>query len=168
MAHSFYLKSQRVQREIERDRGMLARLSPASRVREMTERLKEKCDGLDMAMERRLSLAKGRLPDRTAYDTAMEAALTRTLVAVRMRSLRPGEIMTQRLSAVKAAIGKTAAVLDGLSPLRTLAAGYSYVSDEKGRNVKDASALAAGDVLSLRFARGQAKAKVLETENERA
>lgn len=186
MNHAMYLKTERIHREMERDTGMLARLSPEARVRELVQRLSDKTDSLDLAMNRKMEAAKKALPEkalldetmsrrlsalkqgfprRASFDSAMESCLTRTLVAVRMRTKSPGELMEKKLLSRKADIAKAAAVLDGLSPLRTLAAGYSYISDADGHNVKEAASLSAGDVLSIRFADGEAKAEVLETHS---
>jgi len=52
--------------------------------------------------------------------------------------------------------------LKALSPLFPLKKGYAIVEDAKGRAVKSAAALAAGDRLSLRFAEGKAEAEVIK------
>jgi exodeoxyribonuclease VII large subunit len=52
--------------------------------------------------------------------------------------------------------------LDALSPLRTLARGYAIVFAEKnGLAVRDAAGVDAGDVLSIRLARGNIRARVI-------
>lgn len=52
--------------------------------------------------------------------------------------------------------------LDSLSPLRVLARGYAVVYDSQGVAVVDAGALAPGDVVAIRAARGEARAEILE------
>jgi len=55
--------------------------------------------------------------------------------------------------------------LDALSPLRTLQRGYAVAVTEKtGKAVRDASEIAKGDLLDLRFYRGRAKAIVREID----
>ncbi|OIO00026.1 MAG: exodeoxyribonuclease VII large subunit [Elusimicrobia bacterium CG1_02_56_21] len=51
--------------------------------------------------------------------------------------------------------------LKALSPLFPLKKGYAIVKDAKGKAVKTAAALAAGDRLSLQFAEGRAEAEVI-------
>ena len=57
-----------------------------------------------------------------------------------------------------------AARLQALDPHAVLARGYALATDAGGRIVTDATRLAAGDLLQLRFARGSAGARVLSTE----
>ena len=52
--------------------------------------------------------------------------------------------------------------LDALSPLKVLARGYAVVYGEDGRILRDADALAPGEVVTIRAAKGQAQAKVVE------
>jgi exodeoxyribonuclease VII large subunit len=59
----------------------------------------------------------------------------------------------------RAGLGQIAGRLDALSPLRVLERGYAVASKD-GRVITDAAALAAGDPLELRFARGRARATV--------
>lgn len=83
--------------------------------------------------------------------------------------LRLAELFGSAVSAVDDAINdkqRQLAVisgkLDSLSPLKVLSRGYSTVTDESGRAVKSAAQLKAGDNVTLRFAEGQAVAKILE------
>jgi exodeoxyribonuclease VII large subunit len=52
--------------------------------------------------------------------------------------------------------------LAGMNPENVLAKGYSITTDLNQRVVKDASVLAADEKISIRFARGQAAAKVIK------
>ena len=56
------------------------------------------------------------------------------------------------------------ASLEALSPVAILNRGYALVFDAKGRLVKDAARLEAGDELSARLARGRVRARVTATE----
>lgn len=60
------------------------------------------------------------------------------------------------------------AKLDALSPLAVLERGFSLVSRSDGSFVRVASELDVGETLDLRFRRGRAKARVLETRKEGA
>ena len=52
----------------------------------------------------------------------------------------------------------------GLSPLEKLSSGYSYVEDGNGRSIRSVSQVKEGDVISLTFRDGRAKAVVQETQ----
>lgn len=56
--------------------------------------------------------------------------------------------------------------LKALNPLAVLDRGYSLVKTEDGRLVRDAARLDPGQALQLRFARGGARARVEETDDE--
>ena len=47
-----------------------------------------------------------------------------------------------------------------LDPLRVLDRGYSIVTGQSGAVVQDAAAIAVGDAVRMRFARGEADAEV--------
>ena len=52
--------------------------------------------------------------------------------------------------------------LEGVSPLRKLSQGFSYVADEKGKAVTDAAEVKVGDALTLHLLKGTLKAEVTE------
>ncbi len=52
-------------------------------------------------------------------------------------------------------------LLDAVSPLATLDRGYAIVSDEEGQVITDAEALAEGQTINTRFAKGKVSSKVL-------
>ena len=56
--------------------------------------------------------------------------------------------------------------LGALSPLGVLDRGFSLVRREDGAIVRDAAEVSPGDAIDLRFARGSATARVLESEPE--
>lgn len=57
--------------------------------------------------------------------------------------------------------------MEGLSPIRKLSQGYSYVADEKGRAVTDAGKVKTGDELTIHLLKGMLKTAVTEVRNER-
>jgi exodeoxyribonuclease VII large subunit len=63
-------------------------------------------------------------------------------------------------------LGARAAQLEALSPLAVLARGFALARRADGAVVRDAAVLAPGEPLDLRFARGGARARVLETSPE--
>lgn len=56
--------------------------------------------------------------------------------------------------------------LEGLSPVRRLSLGYSYISDAAGAAVTDASKIKQGDILDIHLLKGSLKAAVTEVHNE--
>ncbi|HVK76660.1 MAG TPA: exodeoxyribonuclease VII large subunit [Kofleriaceae bacterium] len=72
-------------------------------------------------------------------------------------------VMRRALDRRRAAFAQLAARLDALSPLRVLERGYALAAKD-GHVVTDAAQLAPGDELELRFARGQARARVTDVE----
>lgn len=56
--------------------------------------------------------------------------------------------------------------LEGLSPVRRLSLGYSYISDAAGAAVTDAAKIKQGDILDIHLLKGSLKAAVTEVHNE--
>lgn len=71
-----------------------------------------------------------------------------------------------RVRQARAALEHAAARLDALSPLACLERGYAIVrrGDRSGPVVTDASSVVPGDTVALVFARGQARARIEDTE----
>ena len=65
-----------------------------------------------------------------------------------------------RVQACNALLERISAALPMLNPQRVLERGFAIVSDAQGRVVRDAAALAVGDALTLRLARGTAAVTV--------
>lgn len=70
----------------------------------------------------------------------------------------------EELSLKRQELALLAGSLDALSPLKVLSRGYAVVSDSRGRLVRDAEELSPGDRVSLRLARGEAKAEIVKKE----
>lgn len=69
-----------------------------------------------------------------------------------------------RLERESATLSHTLARVRSLSPAQTLNRGYSIVQDAAGAIVRDASALSAGEQITVRAATGQAQATVTSTD----
>jgi exodeoxyribonuclease VII large subunit len=69
-----------------------------------------------------------------------------------------------RLEEARKRFGLTTASLDALSPLSVLQRGYAIAQDKDGRLVRDAAAVAIGDPLRLRLARGRLNCRVEAAE----
>lgn len=77
--------------------------------------------------------------------------------------LRAARAMNYQCSRAQDRLAALAARLESLSPLGVLARGYSVTQHAaSGQLVTDAAALAVGDLLASRFARGQAFSRVTE------
>jgi exodeoxyribonuclease VII large subunit len=76
--------------------------------------------------------------------------------------------MSRRRERVSTQFAELRAKLDALSPLAVLERGFSLVSRGDGSFVRAASELDVGETLDLRFRRGRAKARVVETRKEGA
>ncbi len=68
--------------------------------------------------------------------------------------------MDRRLEQKRQLLAVAAERLDGLSPVRKLASGFSYVQDKTGRRVEDAGKLKVGDFIHIYLHRGQLDAEV--------
>ncbi len=73
-----------------------------------------------------------------------------------------GTHFSERLQQRREMISVLDSKLTGMNPENVLAKGYSITTDQDQRLVKDAAVLAAGDKISIRFARGRTAAKVIK------
>ncbi len=56
--------------------------------------------------------------------------------------------------------------LEGMSPVKKLSQGFSYVADERGNAVTDASAVSVGQQLTVHLLKGRLQAEVTEVETD--
>ena len=151
-------------------RGALARRvgDPARRLRDLTLRVDDLGARADRALMRRLAWDRREL-------AALGARLERGGPPARLRGAREqldaamGRLRfaaAMRVRHARAALERTAAQLDALSPLACLERGYAIVrrGDAAGPVVSDAAALRAGETVALVFARSRARARVEDTE----
>ena len=96
------------------------------------------------------------------YDARRRLAAIRQQLQAQVANLAAAT-RTQLLE-IRGALDRRTASLEALSPVAILNRGYALVFDAKGRLVKDAARLNAGDDLSARLARGRVRARVTATE----
>jgi exodeoxyribonuclease VII large subunit len=96
------------------------------------------------------------------YDARRRLAAIRQQLQAQVANL--AAITHTRLLESRGALDRRTASLEALSPLAILNRGYALVFDAKGRLVKDAARVKAGDDLSARLARGRVRARVTATE----
>ncbi len=75
------------------------------------------------------------------------------------------KLMQDKLNSSKHGLALAARSLEGLSPLRRLEAGYAYVTDEEGHNIKSLAETQIGATLDIRVTDGSLKAQVTEKKN---
>jgi exodeoxyribonuclease VII large subunit len=96
------------------------------------------------------------------YDARRRLAAIRQQLQSQVANL--AAITHTRLLESRGALDRRTASLEALSPVAILNRGYALVFDAKGRLVKDAGRVKAGDELSARLARGRVRARVTATE----
>ncbi len=100
------------------------------------------------------------------YDARRRLAAVRQSLESQVANLAAAT--RTRLLESRGALDRRTASLEALSPVAILNRGYALVFDAKGRLVKDASRLKAGDEVSARLARGRVRARVTGTERSEA
>ncbi len=123
---------------------------------------------LEMEKAARDRLADGR---QRLESTVSTRALRTPLAAVDMHRMaldmltgRRQAAMHSRLEKARASLGRAAAGLDGMSPLRVLARGYAIPEGADGRVLPDVESLRAAGAFSLRMRDGTAKCRVEKRE----
>ncbi|MGA7850711.1 MAG: exodeoxyribonuclease VII large subunit [Terriglobales bacterium] len=96
------------------------------------------------------------------YDARRRLASVRQRLEAQVANLAAAT--HTRLLENRGALDRRTASLEALSPVAILNRGYALVFDAKGRLVKDAARLKAGDELSARLAQGRVHARVTATE----
>ena len=117
--------------------------SPAHRLDVLKERLDENVEKLNVRISRRLG----------DYDRHCENSEKKLISDMRLifeKKNRQFLVLTEKLN--------------GLSPLARLTNGYSYVSDEEGKNIKSLKDIETGQNIRVTLADGAFKAEVKEIE----
>lgn len=110
-----------------------------------------------------------RLASNKVFTNPVEVIISGRAQTVDLLADRMASALRQTLANLKLRLGKSAAGLDALSPLKTLARGYAVPSIE-GKTVGSVKELKCDDILDIRFFDGVAKAQIQEikvTDNER-
>lgn len=124
----------------------------ATRARRALEAL---TPGRRSTLERTAARMRVASPDVLTRRHAVSGNADRLLVA-----------MTSAIEQAKADLGRRASQIDALSPLAVLGRGFAVARTADGVIVRDASGLAPGDALRLRFARGAARAEVIDVDED--
>ena len=102
---------------------------------------------------------QSRIPARHRVD-----AINRLRQVIDQLDSRGERAAVQQLKGKRRAWQVAATQLDALSPLATLARGYSICKDSSGKTVTDASQVHAGEEVDVRLSRGRLACRVLKGE----
>lgn len=72
--------------------------------------------------------------------------------------------ITEKLTDRRHSVSLYAERMKGISPLEKLTLGYSFVTDENGKNIRNVGSLSVGDMINIRMLNGKVKANVREIE----
>lgn len=107
----------------------------------------------------RLENIQSRIPARHRID-----AINRLRQAIDQLDDRGQRAAAQQLKGKRRTWQVAATQLDALSPLATLARGYSICKDSSGKTVTDAAQVHAGEEVDVRLSRGRLACRVLKGE----
>ena len=132
------------------------------RLRGQAQRVDDLARRAETGLVRQVERARERL--RRGRERAEAFRWDRQLAARRDRvahaSVRLAGLARAGLAARRAGLGRCAAQLESLSPLSVLSRGYALVWDARGRLLRDAAGVAAGEELSIRLHAGGLRAAV--------
>ena len=111
------------------------------------------------AVRTKLENTQSRIPPTHRID-----AINRLRQVIDQLDIRGQRAAAQQLSGKRRSWQIAAAQLDTLSPLATLARGYSICKDSSGNTVTDAAQVHVGEEVHLRLSRGQLACRVLKGE----
>ncbi|WP_029593591.1 exodeoxyribonuclease VII large subunit [Franconibacter pulveris] len=129
--------------------------------RQQTElvRLKQRLDTAIDARLRRASLHQQRLSQRLSQHTPLPR-IHRLQSRLQQHEYRLSQALSLRLGASRERFGTLAAHLEAVSPLATLARGYSVTQAADGKLLKQTRQVQAGDKLTTRLADGIVESQV--------
>jgi exodeoxyribonuclease VII large subunit len=130
---------------------------------DVRRRLEATAAGLRSAVTRRLELAGERLGHAaTRLGGAVDRRVALAGERLRRAATRMGVSCDARLARGESALGRLAAALDALSPLKVLERGYAVARDEGGRVLRRVADLPPGLRFRLRVADGEVPARAEE------
>jgi exodeoxyribonuclease VII large subunit len=137
---------------------------PRTRIENLEQRLHAFTHRLVLAQARRLHSRRAQLHGLvTRFERCSPLARLRARQAdCRHWYGRALQALTHRLRHARQQLTHSARALHALSPLATLDRGYAIVHDRKGNILRDSAAVAVGDTIQARLARGVLQAVVKE------
>jgi exodeoxyribonuclease VII large subunit len=143
-----------------------------ARMKDVINRWQQRLDDLRFRIEKatRQSIERDRRRWESAssavrhYDARHRLATMRQALDAQTATL--ASVIHGKLLQSRAALERTSASLEALSPLAILNRGYALVFDAQGALVKDAERVQVGEEVSARLARGRIRARVSASEPE--
>jgi len=120
----------------------LSLVSPRSKLDASYQRANDIYDALNEVIHKKLEMCQRKLE----------------MLKVKVSYNHPGNALNKRRDELKRAAIK----LDGLSPAKKLASGFSYVQSDSGENIKSVKQINVGDRLNIHLNEGFVKTKVEE------
>jgi len=160
MAMDYYL-AQRTQR-FTRLQHRLQQQHPQLRLARQQTTLERLQQRLNAAMEtklRRTSQQQQRLAQRLNQQQP-QARIHRAQTRIQQLEYRLSQILTARLSTTRQRFGTALAQLEAVSPLATLARGYSVTTATDGKVLKKTKQIKSGDTLTTRLEDGWVESQV--------
>lgn len=168
MAMDFYIAEQ--QRRFTRIQHRLQQQHPQLRLARQQTTLFQLQRRLGEAMDQRLRMAN-RQQDRVLQRLSNQQPQGRILRAqqqMQQWQYRLQQGMEKQLNHNRQRFGNLAAQLEGVSPLATLARGFSVTTDTQGQLVKKTQQLHKGDLLRTRLDDGWVESQVTALEPEKS
>lgn len=144
-----------------------AELATPDRI-EMAEVIDKLENGMRSEMEERLRLFRQRL---TVYEKSAEMSSSGNFInlkRIELQGLEQGLTNKKEgyISEQRSTLEGYASALVSLNPLSVLSRGYSYITNEEGKNISSAEETEIGEKLNIRFTQSGIKVQVIE-KNEK-
>ncbi|GAC1622102.1 MAG: exodeoxyribonuclease VII large subunit [Nevskia sp.] len=152
--------------QVDRLAARLQTLHPGRRLQERAQRLDELDERLRHAMSARLARQRDALQvQQRRFDAAgPRAGFVSRRERVAALAQRLQLLGATTISARRAQLRLAEAMLGSLNPNAVLDRGYALAQHADGRVIRDAAALAPGDAIGIRLARGRIGAEVREID----
>lgn len=162
MAMDYYL-AQRMQR-FTRLQHRLQQQHPQLRLARQQTTLERLQQRLNVAIDAKLRRS-GQLQQRLAQrlnQQQPQARIHRAQTRIQQLEYRLSQVISARLSGTRQRFGTALAQLEAVSPLATLARGYSVTTAQDGKVLKKAKQIKSGDTLTTRLEDGWVKSQVTD------
>lgn len=162
MAMDYYL-AQRMQR-FTRLQHRLQQQHPQLRLARQQTTLERLQQRLSVAIDAKLRRS-GQLQQRLAQrlnQQQPQARIHRAQTRIQHLEYRLSQVISARLSGTRQRFGTALAQLEAVSPLATLARGYSVTTAQDGKVLKKAKQVKSGDTLTTRLEDGWVKSQVTD------
>lgn len=143
----------------------LSAMSPEKMILRCRQRAAFDENRMSLSMERAISISRKRiLPDGNILSGCMEKAVGNAKYRAEMDGSSLSRDMEANISDGKHKMQKITAMLEGLSPLKRLLAGYGYASGADGKHIVSVDDVSPGDKINLRMYDGLIRAVTVDTE----